>query len=135
MSDMEVLLNMGFLSDENGVSDETRRVLAGENYTEIVAFSEDTTLITQYKQQSALYFTLEGVFHATSHANPDAPNRLLGRIEAGQFIGEVCFIDSAGTATASVKTQGDAMALKTEPPIHRKSNRHPSTTSATSAGS
>ncbi|MFP4157234.1 MAG: Crp/Fnr family transcriptional regulator [Opitutales bacterium] len=115
MENIEPLLDMGFLSREFGVSDETRHVLANEEFTEIVSFDQDTILIQQASQPDALYFTLDGVFHAISHANPGAPYRLLGRIEPGQFIGEVCLVDRESKASATVKAMRHAMALKMKP--------------------
>jgi CRP-like cAMP-binding protein len=106
---------MGYLSQENGVAAATRAILANEEFTEIVEFTEDTLIIKQGEQPDALYFTLDGVFHAISHANPNAPHRLLGRIEPGQFIGEVCLVDSKSKASATVKALRYAMALKMKP--------------------
>ncbi len=115
MSEIENLLDMGYLSREAGVSDATRSILANEEFTEIVDFSEDTVIIQQGQQPDALYFTLDGVFHAISHANPSAPHRLLGRIESGQFIGEVCLVDAKSKASATVKALRNSMALKMKP--------------------
>lgn len=115
MNENEVLLDMGYLSREEGVTDETRKILAREDFAEIVSFSEDTILIKQSEKPEALYFTLDGIFHAISHANPSAPHRLLGRIEAGQFIGEVCLVDSKSRASATVKALRDSMALMIRP--------------------
>ena len=95
MSDVEELLNQGLLSEENGVSAETRSLLTSENFSEVVNYQEDTLIVTQGGEPDALYFTISGVFHAISHANEQAPQRLLGRIEPGEFIGEVTLFDSA----------------------------------------
>ncbi len=115
MSDIEILLDMGYLSQENGVSDTTRSVLANQEFTRIVYFDQDTIIIRQGQRPDALYFTLEGIFHAISHANPSAPYRLLGRIEPGQFIGEVCLVDSNSKASATVKAMRHACALELNP--------------------
>ncbi|MEM9480636.1 MAG: cyclic nucleotide-binding domain-containing protein [Verrucomicrobiota bacterium] len=106
------LLNNGLLSDDSGVSTETRELLASESFAEILSFSQDTFIIYQGKEPDALYFTLSGLFHAISHAHPEAPQRLLGRIEPGEFIGEVCLVDRESTASASVKALKNAQILK-----------------------
>lgn len=111
----ELLLDSGLLSRDNQVSDETRHLLANEKFTEIVSFPEDTIIIQQRSKPEALYFTLEGIFHAISHANPGAPYRLLGRIKPGQFIGEACLVDERTTASATVKALRNSMALKMKP--------------------
>jgi CRP-like cAMP-binding protein len=127
MSEIEILLDMGYLSQENGVSDETRKILANEEFAEIVFFSQDTVIINQAQKPDALYFTLDGIFHAISHANPSAPHRLLGRIEPGQFIGEVCLVDSKSKASATVKAMRNASALKMKPDAFGAlSEAHPS---------
>lgn len=119
---------MGFLAHNFGVSDATRQLLANEEFTEIVSFDQDTILIQQATQPDALYFTLNGVFHAISHANPGAPYRLLGRIEPGQFIGEVCLVDERSKASATVKAMRNAMALKMKPEsFHTLRETHPAT--------
>ena len=115
MHQIEELLDSGYLSRDYGVSDATRRLLGNEDFTEIVSFPEDTILIRQRGKPEALYFTLDGIFHAISHANPSAPNRLLGRIEPGQFIGEVCLVETDSPASATVKALRASMALKMRP--------------------
>lgn len=112
MDDLDDLLNNGLLSDDQGVSPTTRSVLAGESFTEIISFNEDTFITFQGREPDALYFTLDGLFHAISHENPNAPQRLLGRIEGGQFIGEVSLVDKSSKASASVKALRNARALK-----------------------
>jgi len=114
-SEFEVLLNMGVLSEEEGVSDETRRILAEKDFTEVLTLEEETLLIRQGSKPEALFFTIDGTFHAISHANPEAPNRLLGRIESGQFIGEVCLVDPKSKASPSVKAFPQSMVLKMKP--------------------
>lgn len=117
---------MGYLSQDNGIDDATRKILANEEFTEIVFFSQDTIIIEQAKKPDALYFTLDGIFHAISHANPSAPHRLLGRIEPGQFIGEICLVDSKSQASASVKAMRNASALKMKPEAFQAlSGAHP----------
>lgn len=112
MSDVESLLNRGLLSDAEGVSQETRELLASENFSEIIRYKEDTLIVVQGQEADALYFTLSGLFHAVSHSNIEAPQRLLGRIEPGEFIGEVSLFDHESKATASVKAMRDASALR-----------------------
>jgi CRP/FNR family transcriptional regulator len=115
MSDLEELLNQGLLSEENGVSAETRALLTSESFSEVVNYKEDTLIVTQGGEPDALYFTISGIFHAISHANEQAPQRLLGRIEPGEFIGEVTLFDSESKASASVKAMRNASALKVTP--------------------
>ncbi len=114
-SEFEILLNMGVLSEEEGISNETRKILAEKDFTEVFTVSEETLLIKQGSRPDALFFTIDGKFHAISHANPDAPNRLLGRIEPGQFIGELCLVDPKGRASATVKALPGSMVLKMKP--------------------
>ncbi len=112
MSDVEQLLNQGLLADSAGVSPETRALLASENFSEILNFEEETLIVRQSGQPDALYFTLSGLFHAVSYANPQAQQRLLGRIEPGEFICEVTLFDAESRASASVKAMKDASALR-----------------------
>ena len=112
MADLDELLNKGLLADAGGVSAQTRSILAGESFSEIISFGSDTFITYQGREPEALYFTLSGLFHAISHENQEAPQRLLGRIEAGQFIGEVCMVDPTSKASASVKALANAQALK-----------------------
>ena len=93
MSDLEDLLNTGLMSNENGISPETRALLTDNSFSQVVNYQEDTFIVTQGSEPDALYFTLSGVFHAISHANAQAPQRLLGRIEAGQFVGDITLFD------------------------------------------
>ena len=115
MSDLEELLNCGLLSDENGISSETRALLISDNFSQVVNYKEDTFIVTQGSEPDALYFTLSGIFHAISHANPQPPQRLLGRIEAGQFVGDVTLFDPESTASASVKAMKNASTPKITP--------------------
>ena len=61
MSDIESHLNRGLLSDSEGVSRETRALLASENFSEILHFEEETLLLTQGSQPDSVYFTLTGL--------------------------------------------------------------------------
>ena len=115
MSDLEELLNCGLLSDENGISSKTRALLISENFSQVANYKEDTFIVTQGSEPDALYFTLSGIFHAISHANPQSPQRLLGRIEAGQFVGDITLFDPESTASASVKAMKNASTLKITP--------------------
>lgn len=115
MSDLENLLNTGLMSNENGISPETRGLLIDSNFSQVVNYQEDTFIVTQGSEPDALYFTLSGVFHAISHANAQAPQRLLGRIEAGQFVGDITLFDPESTASASVKAMKNASTLKITP--------------------
>ena len=112
MSDVEALLNKGLLASSEGVSSDTRALLASQNFSEIIHYEEDTLLLQQGGRPDSLFFTLSGLFHAISHANAQTPQRLLGRIEPGEFIGEVSLFDSETTASASVKAMKDATALR-----------------------
>jgi len=112
MSDIDTLLNQGLLASAEGVSSETRDLLASQNFSEIVHYDQETFLVTQGAKPDAVYFTLSGLFHAVSHANIEAPQRLLGRIEPGEFIGEISLFDPESKGTASVKAMKDASALR-----------------------
>ena len=65
MSDLEDLLNTGVMSNENGISPETRALLTDKAF-QVVNYQEDTFIVTQGSEPDALYFTLSGVFHAKS---------------------------------------------------------------------
>lgn len=112
MSDVPELLNIGLLSDSNGVGAATRDLLASQSFAEFIKYEEDKLLLAQGSEPDSVYFTISGLFHAVSHANEQTPQRLLGRIEPGQFIGEVSLLDSESTASASVKAMKDAQALR-----------------------
>ena len=119
MSDLEDLLNCGLLSDENGISSETRALIVNDEFSQVINYQEDTFIVTQGSEPDALYFTLSGVFHAISQANAQAPQRLLGRIEAGQFVGDITLFDPESTASASVKAMKNASTLKITPESYK----------------
>jgi CRP-like cAMP-binding protein len=106
---------MGVLAEEAGISEATREILAEEDFTEIVTYDKETILIKQGDRPDALYFTIDGIFHAISSANAQAGNRLLGRVEAGQFLGELSLVDPSSQASATVKAFPHAMVLKMKP--------------------
>ncbi len=112
MSEIVTLLDSGLLAETEGISQQARDLLADSPYTEIEFFDEDRFIIRQGEKPDALYFTLDGVFHAISHANPSAPNRLLGKIRPGEFIGEVSLVDPSATASASIRAIKGAIALR-----------------------
>lgn len=111
-AEISKLLNIGLLSDDAGVSPQTRNVLAGQNFSEMLRFSQDTFLTFQGKEGDGLYFTVSGLFHAISHADTDVPQRLLGRIEPGEFIGELSIVDPGDPASASVKALKNSQVMK-----------------------
>jgi hypothetical protein len=53
MSDLEELLNCGLLSDENGISSETRALLISEEFSQVVNYKEDTFIVTQGSKPDA----------------------------------------------------------------------------------
>ncbi len=112
MTEIEVLLNRRYLSDEAGVSSETRAMLAGEQFCEIIEFDRDTVIIEEGTPQVDLYYTLEGLFHASSVRNPRSTHRLLGRIQPAEFIGEVSVVEGSNDASATVKAMQHARALR-----------------------
>lgn len=112
MSETSELLNCGLLSESAGINTETRALLASENFSEVIKYTEDTLMLQQGQESDSIYFTISGLFHAVSHANQQTPQRLLGRIEPGEFIGEISFFDSAAHACASVKAMKNAIVLK-----------------------
>ena len=91
------------------------KIMILEKKTFFDFYQEDTFIVTQGSEPDALYFTLSGVFHAISHANAQAPQRLLGRIEAGQFVGDITLFDPESTASASVKAMKNASTLRITP--------------------
>jgi CRP-like cAMP-binding protein len=127
MTELEVLLNRRFLADESGVSPTTRQLLASGGYTEDIFFQRETVIVSEGTVPDALYFTLGGLFHASSKNNPKGANRLLGTIEQAEFIGEVTLIEGAGTAaSATVKAAQNARALKlTREAFERFRTEHP----------
>ncbi len=112
MTEIEVLLNRRFLSQEEGVSEETRRVLASENFTDIMTFDRETVIIEEGKPHDYLYFTLDGMFHASSTDNPSATHRLLGKIQPAEFIGEMSIIEQSHHASATVKALENSRVLR-----------------------
>lgn len=112
MSDTIELLNCGLLSESSGVHTETRELLASENFSEIIKYGEDTIILQQGQEADSLYFTISGLFHAISHANEQTPQRLLGRIEPGEFIAEISFLDPTAHVSATVKAMKNAILLK-----------------------
>ena len=57
MSDLENLLNCGLLSDENGISPETRALIVNDEFSQVINYKEDTFIVTQGSEPDALYFT------------------------------------------------------------------------------
>ena len=112
MSETTELLNCGLLSESAGINTETRALLASESFSEIIKYDEETIVLRQGEQSDSIYFTISGLFHAISHANEQSPQRLLGRIEAGEFIAEISFFDSDSAVSASVKAMKNAILLK-----------------------
>jgi CRP-like cAMP-binding protein len=112
MSETTELLNCGLLSESAGINRETRALLASESFSEIIKYGEDTIILQQGQGSDSIYFTIAGLFHAVSHANEQTPQRLLGRIEAGEFIAEISFFDTTAPASASVKAMKNAVLLK-----------------------
>jgi CRP-like cAMP-binding protein len=112
MSETSELLNCGLLSEAAGVNNETRSLLASDSFSEIIKYTEDTLMLQQGQESDSIYFTISGLFHAVSHANEQTPQRLLGRIEPGEFIAEISFFDSTTHACASVKAMKNAIVLK-----------------------
>lgn len=126
MTEVEVLLNRRFLADEAGVSPKTRELLASEEFTDIISFDRDTTIIQEGKPHDYLYFTLDGLFHASSAENPAHAHRLVGKIEPAEFIGEVSLIEDTHTASATVKAMQNARALRMHrDAFHRLRDEHP----------
>lgn len=105
-------MNRRFLSDEAGVSAKTRALLASGEFGQIVGFDRDTVIIEEGQPVDSLFFTLSGLFHASSTANPNATNRLLGKIQAAEFIGEVSIIEDSGNASATVTARENSRALR-----------------------
>ena len=111
MSDIASLLNQGRLADPEGVGSATRDLLASENFSRILKYEVDTVIVEKGGELDGLYFTISGIFHAISPATPTSPHRLLGRIEPGDFIGEVSLFDPKSKASATVKAMKNASAL------------------------
>ncbi len=112
MSEITELLNCGLLAESSGVHTETRALLASENFSEIIKYEADTIILEQGQESGSVYFTISGLFHAVSHANQQNPQRLLGRIEAGEFIAEISFFDPTAHVSATVKAMKNAILLK-----------------------
>jgi len=112
MSETTELLNCGLLSESTGITRETRALLASESFSEIIKYGEDTIILQQGQESDSIFFMISGLFHAVSHANEQTPQRLLGRIEPGEFIAEISFFDSSAPASASVKAMKNAIVIK-----------------------
>ncbi|MDG2124264.1 MAG: cyclic nucleotide-binding domain-containing protein [Verrucomicrobiales bacterium] len=113
MTEIEVLLNRRYLAQEAGVSDKTREILAKEEFTEVISFDKETEIVSEGTIADALYFTLNGGFHASSRNNAKGVTRLLGTIEPAEFIGEVTLLEGTETlASATVKASPQSRVLR-----------------------
>ena len=84
-----------------------RRLLS--DYGEFLPVKEGTNLITEGEAQDSLYFVISGILHV--HTEKDNKRTLIGRIEAGETIGEVSIFDP-GNASANVTAQGFCQVWK-----------------------
>ena len=98
MSDSDLTSNelpaVGFAAE---LSADDRRALSC--FGDFIPGNVDVPLIEEGADQSSLYFVLSGKLHAQTET--DGRRVLLGRIEAGDIIGEVNIFDP-GTASATV---------------------------------
>ena len=98
MSDSDLTSNelppVGFAA---ALSDDDRRALSC--FGDFIPGNVDVPLIEEGAAQSSLYFVVSGKLHAQTET--DGRRVLLGRLEAGDIIGEVNIFDP-GTASATV---------------------------------
>ena len=85
---------IGFAAD---LPDEDRRVLSA--FGDFLPGHPDKPIIEEGAEQSSLYFVISGKLHA--HTETDGRRILLGRLEAGDIVGEVNIFDPS-TASATV---------------------------------
>lgn len=85
---------LGIVAD---LDDDDRRLLS--DYGEFLPVQADTNLITEGAPQSSLYFVISGILHVNTLK--DGKRTLIGRVEAGETIGEVSVFDP-GPASANV---------------------------------
>jgi len=79
------------------LEEEDRQLLS--NYGEFLPLQEGDTLIVEGEPQESLYFVISGLLHA--HTIEGEKRTLLGRISAGETLGEVNLFDP-NTASANV---------------------------------
>lgn len=79
------------------LADEDRRVLSA--FGDFLPGHPDVPLIREGAEQSSLYFVISGKLHAQTET--DGRRVLLGRLGAGDIVGEVNIFDP-GTASATV---------------------------------
>ena len=88
---------IGFAAE---LSDTDRQSIS--SFGEFLPVHPETTLITEGEDQECLYLVVSGLLHA--HTLTDGRKTLLGRLAAGDVIGEVNIFDP-GKASASVEAQ------------------------------
>ena len=89
---------LGIVAD---LDEADRGLLSG--YGEFLPVHDGNDLITEGDPQDSLYFVISGILHA--HSEKDGKRTLIGRIEAGETIGEVSIFDP-GPDSANVTAQG-----------------------------
>lgn len=88
------LPSIGFAAN---LPDEDRRILSA--FGDFIPGHPDVPLIKEGAEQTSLYFVISGKLHAQTEA--DGRRILLGRLQAGDIIGEVNIFDPS-TASATV---------------------------------
>jgi CRP/FNR family cyclic AMP-dependent transcriptional regulator len=71
------------------LEDEDRKLLG--NYGEFLPLQAEDTLINEGEPQDAIYFVISGLLHV--HTLEDGKRTLLGRVGAGETLGEVNIFD------------------------------------------
>lgn len=106
--DQELARRIGFLS---ALSDEDRTALLGA--AKRVAFAKGTVLLTQGAKNDRLFVVADGKLHVRAHR--EGEESLLGRLEAGDFFGEMSLFDPAPTsAEVAAVTSGTLLEISRE---------------------
>ena len=84
-----------------------RGLLSG--YGNFLPVQDGNDPITEGDAQDSLYFVISGILHV--HSEKDGKRTLIGRIEAGETIGEVSIFDP-GPASANVTAKGFCQVWK-----------------------
>jgi CRP-like cAMP-binding protein len=83
------------------LASEDRAMLS--HYGEFLPVQPDQTIIRQGEEQDSLYFLISGILHV--QAESDGRTALVGRVEAGETLGEVNIFDpAAASATVIAKS-------------------------------
>lgn len=82
------------------------------SFGELLVFTKDHDIIIEGREQDHLYYLIDGLLHATVRMPRAKECTLLGRIEAGEWFGEVnIFNPAAASATVTAKTRAQVWRI------------------------